>query len=272
MGRYDQNAKVYEKWTKEGRGQGKGAQYKPWLHVYNVPSSGRSHRVWSYTTNRVVHCMSDLELAAFMMFDWSNQIVDIKEQYPLVLDCTLRIADSLGFRHPAVRGENIVMTTDFFVSVKNEKKPYLAIQVKPFSELEKPRVREKLAIEKAYWEDLGIPFEIVTEKSLNPVVVSNIKWLMPFRSEKDSCLISADSIRLWQSMVAENPNMRLIELAKCIDKRLQQIQGTALHQIRQLMAQRIANFDLKIPFFDVFANQVSFADSMQSSLPILSHG
>jgi hypothetical protein len=260
MARYDQNAKVYQKWTKEGRGQGEGVHYKPWLHVYNVPSSGRSNRVWSFTTNRVVHCMSDLEFSTFLILDWSQHIIDIREQYPLVSESTRRIADSLGFRHPAVRGEHIVMTSDFFVSVSNAKTPYIATQVKPFSELKKPRVREKLAIEKAYWEYLGIPFEIVTEKSLEPVVIANIKWLMPFRPSKDSFLMSTDSILLWQYMVAENPNMRLIELAKDIDKQLKQALGTSLQQIRQILAQRKAKFDMKIPFFDVVASQVSFVD------------
>jgi hypothetical protein len=30
---------------KEGRGQGSGANYKPWLRIHEVPSQGLSHRI-----------------------------------------------------------------------------------------------------------------------------------------------------------------------------------------------------------------------------------
>jgi hypothetical protein len=73
-------------------------------------------------------------------------------------------------------------------------------------------------------------------------------------------------------MVTQNPNMRLIELAKDIDRQLKQIHGTALNQIRQLMAQRKAKFDMKIPFFDVVANQVSFVDQKQRTLERKTNG
>lgn len=92
MGRYDQNAKVYAKWVKEGRGQGQKENYKPWLYVYNVPSRGRSHRIWSYTSNRVVHCLSDLELSVFLLLEWSFVVDDIREQFPLDLQTTLSTA------------------------------------------------------------------------------------------------------------------------------------------------------------------------------------
>ena len=34
-----------QKWIKEGRGQGFGNNYKPWLTIRDVSSEGRSHRV-----------------------------------------------------------------------------------------------------------------------------------------------------------------------------------------------------------------------------------
>jgi len=36
--------------SKEGRGQGHGKDYIPWLTVQEVPSSGRSHRIYSHKT------------------------------------------------------------------------------------------------------------------------------------------------------------------------------------------------------------------------------
>ena len=40
---------------KDGRGQGFGKQYRPWLYVQDVPSEGRSHRIYSHKTGVTVH-------------------------------------------------------------------------------------------------------------------------------------------------------------------------------------------------------------------------
>ncbi|MDU7808318.1 MAG: heteromeric transposase endonuclease subunit TnsA, partial [Serratia marcescens] len=67
---------------KDGRGQGLGKEYRPWLYVQDVPSDGRSHRVYSHKTGRIHHLLSDLELAAFLVFEWTPNITDIREQFP----------------------------------------------------------------------------------------------------------------------------------------------------------------------------------------------
>lgn len=38
---------------------GNGKDYKPWLYVQDVPSQGRSHRVYSHKTERVHHLLSN---------------------------------------------------------------------------------------------------------------------------------------------------------------------------------------------------------------------
>ena len=47
--------KQQEKWIKEGRGSGEGSLYKPWITVRDIPSSGRSHRVYGYKSKRTHH-------------------------------------------------------------------------------------------------------------------------------------------------------------------------------------------------------------------------
>ena len=39
-----------EKWIKQGRGTGAGKDYQPWLTVRDLPSFGRSHRIWGFQT------------------------------------------------------------------------------------------------------------------------------------------------------------------------------------------------------------------------------
>lgn len=61
-------------WRKQGRGQGAGSDYKPWLTVRDVPSEGRSHRVFGHLTQRTHHLLSDLELATFLLLQWRPSV------------------------------------------------------------------------------------------------------------------------------------------------------------------------------------------------------
>ena len=50
---------------KDGRGQGQGADYKPFIYTRDVSSQGRSHRLPGSKTRRLHHLLSDLELACW---------------------------------------------------------------------------------------------------------------------------------------------------------------------------------------------------------------
>ena len=49
------------RFQKEGRGQGRGTSYKPWLTIQDVASHGRSHRIAGIKTGRVHHFLSGIE-------------------------------------------------------------------------------------------------------------------------------------------------------------------------------------------------------------------
>lgn len=76
------------RFLKEGRGQGHGKDYRPWLTVQDVSSLGRSSRIHSCKTDREHHLLSDLETALFLLLDWSGVVTDIREQFPLDRDAT----------------------------------------------------------------------------------------------------------------------------------------------------------------------------------------
>src|ERR1700761_2306115 len=171
MGRrgYTIDDKRAARFEKEGRGQGVGENYKPWLTIRDVPSRGRSHRLVGITTNRVHHFLSDIEHDLFLLLDWQDSVVDLREQLRLDRDETCRIADARAIRHPRVprAAEPMVMTTDLVidrrgpVGITTE-----AFAVKPDTELDKPRTLQKLEIERRYWLDRGVPWSIVTRAEL----------------------------------------------------------------------------------------------------------
>lgn len=102
---------------KEGRGQGEGADYIPWIKVGEFSSQGRCHRVKDIYNGRIHHFFSDLELDYYYYFLWNDSIVDIREQFPLFpISVTEQIAEEMQIKHPSYAGFNTVMTTDFLIT------------------------------------------------------------------------------------------------------------------------------------------------------------
>ena len=171
------NQSIYNNYLREGRGQGIGADYNPWLHVQDFPSLGMVSRVSGATTGRIHHLMSNLELALFYLLDWSDDVQDIREQYPL-LDLTqvIEIAENAQIKYPydPKSGFPYVLTSDFHIETKQGIK---IVSVKSSSELGKSRVRDKLEFERRYWTMRGIEWNIITENEINRTKASNIEWL-----------------------------------------------------------------------------------------------
>lgn len=165
---------------KEGRGKGRGGDYKPWLTVQDVPSLGRTHRLRGLKTGRQHHLLSDIEWRFFLLFDWADDVEDIREQFPLDRAVTKRIAGEMGVRHPADPSTkvDVVMTTDLVVDVIREGRLVtLARTVKPAAELGKPRILEKLEIERRCWAEQGIDWGILTEKEIPMAMATAILWV-----------------------------------------------------------------------------------------------
>ena len=154
------NNATLNKYLREGRGQGIGANYNPWIQIQDFPSLGMVSRVSGTTTGRIHHLMSNLELSLFYLLDWSDDVRDIREQYPLVdINQAIDIAEKADIRYPYDQksGFPYVLTSDFYIETKQDA---MVISVKSSSELGKPRVREKLEIERRYWTMRGIEWNM----------------------------------------------------------------------------------------------------------------
>ncbi|MDR2648744.1 MAG: TnsA endonuclease N-terminal domain-containing protein [Clostridiales bacterium] len=171
------NGSVFNRYLREGRGQGTGINYNPWIHIQDFPSLGMVSRVSGTTTGRIHHLMSNLELSLFYLLDWSDDITDIREQYPLIdLTQAIEIAEKANIRYPydSKSGFPYVLTSDFYIETKQGT---IVVSVKPSSELGKPRVREKLEIERRYWNMRGVQWNIMTENEISHTKAHNIEWL-----------------------------------------------------------------------------------------------
>ncbi|WP_370215300.1 TnsA endonuclease N-terminal domain-containing protein [Idiomarina sp.] len=167
-------------------GLGDGKTYKPWVRVQDVPSKGLSGKIHGIKTSRVHHLLSEHETCFFYLAEFSDLVIDIREQFPLFpLTLSIQIAESLRLKHPSPpRSKNVsVMTTDFVLTLqKGEKIWYEAISVKPEAELSNPRTAQKLDIERIWWQLHGIEFRIFTKTIKASCQSSTIQWLtLPLR-------------------------------------------------------------------------------------------
>ena len=190
---------------KQGRGQGTGADYIPWIQVRDFGSKGRVTRDRGWVTGRVHHLLSDLETKVFYIKEWLSlmrPIVDVQEQFPLPLEETLRIAAHLHLRHPTVDGMPVVMTTDAVVTVAGPDGPIrTAYAVKYENELADPRAQPNLEIARRWHEAAGEPWGLVTERDVDHTLAANVEKLHEHRDLSDRLPV-ADAARIIQVLTA----------------------------------------------------------------------
>jgi hypothetical protein len=245
------NRAVIERRTREGRGQGKGAEYTPWLHIQDVPSQGLTHRIKGWKTEREHHFLSTLECDFFYVLDWSPVVRDIREQYPLLpLVETLAIAEVCGFRHPTdpKTQEPIVMTTDFVITLVREAQEIdSARAIKPSAHLQSARVLEKLEIERRYWHARRINWGIVTEREIPRPFVKNVKLLHNYLHIADRLPLTAQEIHRLASVLTQKVvegGLSLRQSAAACDQQLGFEPGTSLTVAYHLLAQRQWRVDM----------------------------
>lgn len=166
----------------ERRGQGRGIEYHPWIKTHELSAISVKHRLLGWKIRRIYQLISTLEYMYFLTVQWEDNVIDIREQFPLLpIEQTIFIAEELGIRYPSLfkrNGEEIVMTSDFVITIKNGDNIYDIVRtVKTMNDLAKKRTREKLKIEEEFYNKKGSDWGIVTEQQINFVLANNLDYL-----------------------------------------------------------------------------------------------
>lgn len=241
------NEDKYRRYVAEGRGQGVLSAYKPWIYIHDFPSKGVVSRVKGITTGRIHHLLSNYELCYFYLLDWSEKAIDIREQFPLAdLSDAIRIADKMGVRYPynMVSGFPYVLTSDFLITTKDGM---VARSVKHTKDLENPRVREKLEIERQYWKARDINWQLVTEKEISKTKARNIEWLLTGSDLSE--LIAADEIRhdskeYFIELYADM-SVNFSRILNTVEHDLNLQEGTAMCIFKTLVLERKISLDME---------------------------
>ncbi|MFV8452688.1 TnsA endonuclease N-terminal domain-containing protein [Vibrio campbellii] len=206
-GRKIESLDDYQRHLRNKYGLGQGAKYKPWLRIQDVKSKGTRSLIYGRKSQRDHHMMSSIESEHFYLAEFSNRVVDIREQFPLFpLSFTQKVAKTLGVQHPTHphTKEPIIMTTDQLLTIDSSQgTTYHAISVKSEDDSSDLRVLEKNDIERVCWELLGIKFSYFTGNELTRVQSSNLLWATsPFRknpvsfsTEQVNCALSILTVR-----------------------------------------------------------------------------
>lgn len=257
--RYSWDEKKIQKHIKAGRGKGLGKDYKPWLEIHEVPSEGRSSRIHGWKTNRLHHFLSDNEKKYFFLLEWADNVVDIREQFPLLeREIVQQMAEDAGIEHPKDRetGTLLVMTTDFIITLKSGNKIIeIARTIKPSGSLDEKRTIEKFEIERRYWTAKGIDWGIVTEKELPNDFVANIEAIHKSYWLEDDNEIHRNHLNYivgrLTSLITQN-DVPLTEITAILDYELNLPPGVSLKVFKYLIARKEILVDMRKPldFFD----------------------
>lgn len=232
---------------KDGRGQGRGKDYEPFIQAHDnkVASDGWLTRTLGWKTQRIHHTLSKHEYQYLLVQEWAENVVDIREQYPLTpIELTMDIASKLNIQHPHLNGEKVIMTTDFLLTVvkDNDEITDVARTIKPISKLTK-RTLELFEIERRYFLEIGIPWSMVfdTKKPLN--MIKNIDWMydakyLGTRPGIDSELIEMVSEPLFSTLSSLSDKDSISKNCLNADRKLGLEPGSSMYIVQHLLVNK----------------------------------
>ncbi|MGJ9381849.1 TnsA endonuclease N-terminal domain-containing protein [Salipaludibacillus sp. CF4.18] len=242
-----------EKIKKQGRGQGFGEDYKPWLTIRNVKSRGFKNRINGWKTNRTHHLFSNLELSFLFWLESMPNVLDIRERYPLLpVEETIQIADELGVKHPFDRKkqEHIVMCTDFLVEHEFQNETFFkAYSVMTDNGLSGTSVLRKTMVERMFWQNQGIAFSVITESDIPKKLANNIDWLWRAKDIEYLPIRDLKELLVVEEVLSDILKDSLLPLAKaCLlgDKKLEIKPGTSIQFVKHFIFHRYWEVDLKV--------------------------
>jgi hypothetical protein len=247
--------KFQENRIKNGYGQGTGANYKPFIQAHDnkVASEGWLTRHLGWKTKRRHHTLSNHERDFLYYLEWLDEVVDIREQFPLLpLSRTEEIAEQLGIKHAHVDDVNVVMTTDFVVTLKTSSGLIDIVRtIKPANKLNN-RTLELFEIERRFFSEQGINWEIVTDSKLPKTLIKNVEWMcearyLDTRTEIDQELVNLISKPLFMNISKDGGESSISKICLRSDKEYGLESGSCMFILQHMLANKKWSTDMNTP-------------------------
>jgi hypothetical protein len=231
----------------------RGKDYKPAITIQDVSSLGRSSRILGIRTGRQHSFLSDMERNYCHILNFSDVVIDIREQFPMQLDLTMLIAEELGIKHPIhpKTKKPVHMTSDFNITInENGKAKDVVRTIKGKDDLVDRRTIEKFEIESIYWKRLGIDWGMVTDLEINKTLALNIcdvihyyniDRLESFKKINEDEV--TDIIMAFIQRIIDSKNT-IREISTTFERDLHLIKGTGISLFKHLVARKYIKINL----------------------------
>ena len=171
---------------KEKRGTGDGRDYKPFIKTREINSLGTCSNFVDWKTGRQMEFLSQTELFVYMQLRWQDDVLDIKEQYPLdwqkLNSLITELNAELSQAHlPTINkyySEESCPTTDMLVLHSNNM--HTAVSVKYDKHRLSKKEIESLWLEKRYWNNMGCEFCLLDRSDVNEILVKNLRLVTEY--------------------------------------------------------------------------------------------
>ncbi len=202
-----------QQWTKAMA----AGRYEPYTRIQDIRSLGNKFRICGPKSGGLSHhFLSYNETLAYYRLAHDPSVDRIFDQFALTpITKTKAIAQALEIKHPSYPYTKVDSTMSTDIVVRYHSGEWAAIAVKPEKELAKKRVREKLAIEEAYWALKNIPWRVETDVELRIQTHFNLEKLHTYWFA-DAYLkpVIQHWIRAFCSLLATDPARAVWELVE----------------------------------------------------------
>lgn len=237
---------------KDGRGQGYGKDYVPFIQASDnkAPSEGYLIRDLGWKSERMHHLLSKEEFRYLMVLSWSDGVDDIREQYPLLpMERSLEIAEQLNIKHAHLNNEPVIATTDFMITTQTENGIVDVVRTfKPTKKLT-PRTIELFQIEKIFFEEQGIDWGIIVDTSLPTNLVLNVQWMyegkfLDTRQGLDTEVVKSISNSLLNAIVIDRGQTPIQKICLIADKKMGVENGSCMFILKHQLANKRWHTDM----------------------------
>lgn len=246
--------KLQENRIKNGRGQGEGKDYTPFIQAHDnkVASEGWLTRHNGWKTQRIHHTLSEHERRYLYYLEWLDEVVDIREQFPLLpQNRTEEIAQQLGIKHAHLDGVPVIMTTDFIITLKTSNGLIDIVRtIKPASKLTK-RTLELFEIERRFFSEQGIDWGIILDNKLPKDLISNVEWMyegryLDTRSGVDEEIIGLISNSLFERIIQDEYVTSISKICLRCDEEFGIDTGTSMFILKHMLAIKKWGTDMNV--------------------------
>ncbi|MFS0756117.1 TnsA endonuclease N-terminal domain-containing protein [Noviherbaspirillum sp. 1P10PC] len=235
---WSRDLKMYPRYwhnrLKRGFGLGAGVAYHPWLRVRDVPSIGTSGNPKGIKVSRIYHLLSTPERVFFHLLDRQPNVIDIREQFPILhLNETQSICSELGIRHTRRGPYPEPFTLDFFVTRQTPLGVvFQARSIKTPEHAADPNVRLRLAVEHIWCQAHGIDWKLIDTSGFTGNLLSTLTFMRGWSVQRyiPNPEQADEFAKVFHNIYTKNLPLR--EIVELCSKRLKRGYGHCLNEFR----------------------------------------